>query len=179
MKVYFEISGGGSDGKGNMVCSIKIYVNPTQDGHAYHFDALGKEYQFAWANPKRAWCYESSELPKALWQSIQHGTWHAEIPAEKKNNWTLDDLKYERVKMPEVKAWKEVCDKIDSVETLDDFKALYPTLKESNRNSMAVILKLFSICGVDVIPEHNGEMGIAFMLNYFKFKRLLIQLGIE
>lgn len=179
MKVYFEIKGGGSDGKGNMVRSITIYVNPTKDGHAYHFDSLGEEHQFAWVNPKKAWCYESSELPKAMWQSIQHGTWHAEIPAEKAESWTLADLKYDKVKMSEIKAWKEVCDNLDSVKTIDDFKAVYPTLKKSKRCSMAVIRKLFSICGVDEIPECNGEMGIAFLENSFRYRKVLRSLGIE
>jgi len=179
MKVYFEITGRGGNGKGEMVLSMNIYVNPTKDGHAYHFDSLGIEHIFAWADPSKARCYDSSELPKKLWYSILHGTSVAEIPAKKEDNWTLDDLKYNAVKMSEVKAWSEVCEKIDTVKSIDDFKALYPILRKSKRCSMGVMRKFFSICNIPEIPEQNGEIGMAYFQNLRLFHTLLKEKGIE
>ena len=174
MKVYFEPTGKGSDG-----ISVKIYVEPTDDGHAYRFDTLGNKYLFAWADIKRAKCFESDELPKKMWQSIQHGTHHALIPNGAGKEWGLGDLKYEKVKMNEVEAYKEVIEKIDDVKTLDEFKELYPTIKKSNRVGMRVIRKLFSICEVSEMPEHNGEMGIAYFNNLMRYHALLEELEIE
>lgn len=180
MKVYFEITGGGC-GKN----AITVYVEPENEQyscHAHYFALDGTKHQFAWATPSRAKVFDSSELPKKLWYSIQHGVWHIDVDMAKGNDWTLEDLEYKPVSKASVDALLEVKKRINDVQTLDDFKALYPLIKKSKAISDVVMNKLFSLCGLqeyDVNRAKNGEIGIAFFQKSCYYRRLLVKIGLE
>lgn len=180
MKVYFEITGGGC-GKN----TVKAYVEPENEQyscHAYQYALDGTKYQFAWATPSEAKVFDSSELPKKLWYSIQHGVSHFDVDMAKGKDWTLEDLEYKPVSKASVDALLEVKERIKDVQTLDDFKALYPLIKKSKAISNAVMDKLFSLCGLpeyDVNKAKNGEIGIAFFQKSCYYRRLLVKVGLE
>ncbi len=174
MKVYFE-----QTGRGAKEISINIYVEPNTRGEAYHFNSLGEKICFSWVQPEKARVIDSDELPKILWESIQHGTSYGDIPADKEDDWTFDDLKYNKVNMSEVRAFREVKERIKGVHTIEDFKALYPTIKKSKRVDMEIIKKLYSLAEVEEIPMVNGEQGLYFFQNQLRYHALIIALGID
>ena len=162
MKVYFEESGCGCDGKGNNTVGIKIYVKPG-GGSAYHYNGLSELCYFSWVHPDKARVIESDDLPEELWYSITHGTDHADVPQYLSNyKWSVNDLIYTKVNKAKVEAYKKVVDALPSVKTIEDFKQIYPLIKESGTISTTIIDKLFGLMGIKHTEARNGEIGIAF-----------------
>ena len=124
MKVYFEPHGWGGDGKGHHIVTLSIYVDPQSDGSAYYYNALGGKVRFWWADTRKAAEFDSEQLPKRLWQSIQYGLHFAEMIEEdyRANGVVISLLKYTKVNMKEIDAWKEVKARIGSVHSIEDFK---------------------------------------------------------
>lgn len=173
MKVYFETSGFGCGKIG-----MKVYVNPTEDGHGYHYGPDGELIKFAWTNPKRAIVFDSSDIPEDLWFSIQHGVQHVEVE-ESKKSWTWDDIEYTKVSKEQVDAYIEANRRIDDVKSIDDFKELYPLIKKSKIINLKIMNKLFSFFDVTKPPVKNGEIGIQFYHMTFLYRSLLVGLGLE
>lgn len=174
MKVYFEHTGGSLK-----TASLQVYVDPTGDGHAYHFGADEQKYLFAWANPKKARVFESDELPKQLWYSIHHGVDNVEVPIDKVANYEWSDVSYRKVSKTRIEAYKKVLSKIDDVQTIEDFKALYPLIKKCGIADNRIMDKLFQFCNTPDVPVYNGEIGIAFFQKQMVYKRLLHKIGLE
>jgi hypothetical protein len=174
MKVYFEERGYGM-GK----VSIKAYVNPTKDGHAYSFNSDGKKYIWAWASPSRARVYDHTQLPEDLWFSIKNGSDDMKIPENKRENWDFSDLSYHKIEKEQVKATKYVYRQIKNVKTLDEFKKLYPYIKKCAFYIPEVVYKLCELCGVGEVPMVNGELGLAFYKQVCIYNHILKELGIE
>lgn len=175
MKVYFERTGGGCGME-----IISIYVKPHEDGSAVNYNKDGSEYRYRFASPEMAaLCVDSSELPRDLWFSFRHGMNKANVPWEKRSNFTLDDLIYDKVDREEVKAYVKVMRLLDGVNTIDEFKSLCPLIKRSGSISRKVIRKLFDLCGMTEHIPINGETGLAFLGDYFTFRALARQNGFE
>lgn len=188
MKVYFEPCGCTIKKQPHDITRIKVYVNPEREdstSHAYMFNSLGEKFSFAWADPYKALCVDLDLLPKVMWQSIKHGAddFHIIDPNHDvyfgRRGFTLEDLKYTPVNMKEIKAYKEVCKKIDSVSTIDEFKELYPLIKKGNRTSTSIIYKLLSLMNINPAHYRNGEIGMEFVHNWRIYDACLKEIGLE
>lgn len=174
MKVYFEERGWGAE-----KIFLRAYVNPTKNGYAYSFDANGKKYSWCWAKPIKAVVYDHTQLPQDLWFSIKHGSCDMEIPKNKRESWDFSDLIYDKIDQEAAKAAKYVYRQIKMVQTMDDFKKLYPYIKKCAYYIPEVVDKLCELCGIGKVPMVNGELGIAFYRQVCIYNHLLKENGIE
>lgn len=174
MKVYFEEVGGG-DGK---VC-LRVYVNPQEDGSGYQYDLTGRKHKFWWADPDEARVFEHTELPKDLLFSIRHGVDEVEVDEDKFENWTFDDLIYSKVERESVKAYNEFKKMMPNIKTVDDFKAAYPTIKKCGFITEDIVKTLFNVMSIPKTKVHNGEIGIAFMMDRMNYSEAVYMLGLE
>ena len=171
MKVYFEERG---HGMGEIY--LQAYVTPTQDGHAYSYDSNGKKYEWAWAHPSEARVFEHTQLPKDLWFSIKNGSCDMTIPASKKHDWNFSDLKYRKISREQVEASRYVHKHINEVQTIDDFKKLYPIIRNCAFYIPECVYKLCELFGVGKVPMVNGELGLAFYQQVCIYNQILKKL---
>ena len=181
MKVYFDPRG--FFGKNIW---LNLYIKPKKDGSGIQYDALGKEYSFYWANPEKAVITaDHTDLPEDMWYSFCHGVNSFEVPKEKldDSNWkNLNDLIYTKVSKKQVEALEKVNNTIDNITTIEEFKELYPIIKDSGFFINKVMDKLFNLCNLskwDVSKAENGEIGISFLYKTDVYKELLKKLGID
>lgn len=171
MKVYFQnwgYCGNCSDPN----CEVLIYVMP-KGNCGYQFDIGGNKHEIGCIYPKYAKKYDSRELPEDLWFSIQHGCTRGIVPFNKEHTWVIDDLIYESVDKSVVDAYKKVKREIYKVNTLDEFKALYPYIKKSGTVDEDTIYKLFEIHNIPRVKCKNGDEIFVFHKNYILYENLL------
>ena len=167
MKVYFEKTG---YGLGNIM--ITAFVSPTNDGGGYYYNLEGKKRKFWWCNPEWSEVYDSKDLPKDLLYSFHHGVNNFEVPEDKADSWTPEDLIYTKVEREQCTAFCKVKKALPNVKSLDDFWKLYPDIKKSGFISGEIINKLFELVGIERTPVCNGEIGIAFYQDRMIFKAI-------
>jgi len=174
MKVFFEPTGfSGYD------VILSIFVKPQKDGSGYHYSPDGSLHQYWWAIPGQARVFDSKEIPADLWYSIRHGVQKVKVPDDKTDTWTWDDVIYDKIEKEWIRALKKVDREIDNVQTLEDFKKLYPTIKKSHVYSQKVMNKMFQFYGLHDIPVVNGEIGIATYKKSIIYDALLAKSGLE
>lgn len=175
MKVYFEESGGGPG-----FTWFDVYVKPTRDGGGYQYNRFGKLEKFWYTDPEKANVFDSSELPKELWISIQHGTSMVELPDDKE--FSFESLKYNKVDLESIQAYVEVCKRLKNVKTLDDFKKLFPLIKKGNTLNNKIMDTFFNL--INFKPNilgylRRGEIGMALFQKSTDFKTLIKKYHID
>jgi len=170
MKVYFEASGGELGGDKYTRIFVTAYVSPTKDGHDYHFTSKGERSQFSWVHPKDARVFDSKDLPRDLLYSFKHGVWRFDLPGDKADNWTPEDLIYEKVDRKRLAPLRRVQKALTDVKTLEEFWKLYPLIKKCGYISGDMIETLFRLIGIQRTPMYNGELGLAWMQDVEMFQ---------
>lgn len=171
MKIYFEPRGSSEDN-----IDFDIYIKPIK-GCGHYYTSNGELTDFYWANPKRAKSFDTKELPKELLYSFRHGIWHCSIPKKKKNNWTFEDLTYDKITPKMTRAYNKLMRELNKVSTIEDYHKLYPLILKGNRINAKIIDTLFKIQKIPNILAINGEIGIAFYMKYKIWRAIIDKLG--
>ena len=184
MKVYFEVTGGGTR-KNGYYHHITAFVKPTGDGHGHYYGVDGKLIQFAWCNSIKAKCIDSSELPKDLWYSFKHGT-EDFYQLAKEGEYHLEnadicitDLDYEKVSPKQVTMYNKAKKAADDIKNVEELKAFYPQIKELKRVPANFVRKVLSLVNQSPAPVVNGELGIASLYTSLKYSAIIKALGLE
>lgn len=176
MKIYFEQRSWGGDN-----IDFDIYIKPfyTQavEGAGLYYNSDGKLCSFYWVHPEKAKVFDDKELPKELLYSFKHGTRRCSVDAGKKNNWTFDDLIYDKVTPEMTRAYNKLMKELDKVTTIEEYHKLYPLILKGNRINEKVMDTFFKIQKVPDIPVVNGEIGIAFYMKCQVWKAMINKLG--